>query len=151
MYIALTFVVDPGVHGGTEVQENSKGAWEEAFGGWELRWMSFAITMGGVGFMSIVLGLIVEAINSKMQNLKKGLGDVAETGHTVVLGWTSFTAQYIIQICLANESDNGGVIVVLDDKDKIGMETVRALSCGFACLGACHPCVRSSTPASAHG
>ena len=48
----------------------------------------------------------------------QGLGNVVEKDHSLILGWTSFTVQYILEICLANESEGGGVIVVLDDVDK---------------------------------
>eukprot|EP00935_MAST-01C_sp_MAST-1C-sp1_P002427 g2427.t1 len=57
-----------------------------------------------------------------MESLKKGKSDVVEEGHTVMLGWTQLSVDFIKEICDANESDGGGVIVVLADQDKQELE-----------------------------
>ncbi|KAH8068886.1 hypothetical protein JL720_12090 [Aureococcus anophagefferens] len=64
--------------------------------------------------MSTVLGLVVDVIREKMDQLKMGR-NVLEEGHSVILGWTD-RALIIEEIILANESEGGGQIVVLADE-----------------------------------
>jgi hypothetical protein len=88
------------------------------------RLLAFFISCVGILFMTIIIGFVVEGIAEKMEALKKGKGSVIESDHTVVLGYTSFTVEFIQEICDANSSEGGGVVVVLDDQEKEEMEKV---------------------------
>jgi len=46
------------------------------------------------------------------ENEKKSRSNVIESGHTLILGRNDKLMGVIRQLCLANESDGGGVIVV---------------------------------------
>jgi hypothetical protein len=86
------------------------------------RWLAIFITWTGILFFSVVLGLIVDAYQEKMDGLKKGRGKVVETDHTLMCGWSDKSIGIIKEIALANESEGGGVIVVLTPHPKEEIE-----------------------------
>eukprot|EP00947_MAST-08B_sp_MAST-8B-sp1_P000824 g824.t1 len=86
------------------------------------RAMSMVIALVGVLIFSVVIGVICQIIDSKLEALKEGKSNVVEKEHTVILGWTDKTVPLIKEICLANESEGGGVIVVLGDLPKEQLE-----------------------------
>ena len=49
-----------------------------------------------------------------------------ESGHTVILGWSDKLFGVLEQLCLANESLGGGVVVLLSDKPKEEQEDALA-------------------------
>ena len=67
-------------------------------------------------------GFVVDAVMEKMNDLRKGKSAVKEWNHTLLIGWTDRSIAFIAQICLANESDNGGIVVVLAERGKEEME-----------------------------
>jgi hypothetical protein len=71
---AWTFMADPGTHAGAITSTE--------------RALAFIITAQGILFFSIVLGLIVDAYQEKMEELKTGRSKVVERNHTLILGWS---------------------------------------------------------------
>lgn len=102
-------VADPGTHSDAE--------------GTGMRVVAFSTTMGGMCVFALMIGIISDFIGEKVDDLKKGKSRVIESGHTLMLGWSDMSLAIIQQIALANESENGGVIVVLAKNDKEDMET----------------------------
>jgi voltage-gated potassium channel Kch len=82
----------------------------------------FAMTMGGIFVVSILIGLITSGIESKLDELRKGRSVVCEEDHTVVLGWSEQIFSILSEISLANESRKHAAIAILADKDKVEME-----------------------------
>ena len=52
-----------------------------------------------------------------MQELKRGRNKVVESDHVVILGFTDKTLALICELCLAMESEGGGVIVIMDERN----------------------------------
>lgn len=86
------------------------------------------LSVNGILFLALILGLVVDAVREKIASLRKGLTPVVESGHTVVLGWTERTAAIVLEICEANRSEGGGVVAVLADLDKEQLEAEFAAS-----------------------
>ncbi|KAH8050194.1 hypothetical protein JL721_11455 [Aureococcus anophagefferens] len=61
-----------------------------------------------------------------VEHYRKGKSDVLESGHTVILGWSDKLFGVLEQLCLANESLGGGVVVLLSDKPKEEQEDALA-------------------------
>jgi hypothetical protein len=76
----------------------------------------------GILYLAVIVGLVVDAVREKMAALKKGLSPVIERGHSVILGWEQSTLNIVQQLALANESEGGGVVVIMADRDKEDME-----------------------------
>ena len=47
-----------------------------------------------------------------------------ESGHTVILGWSDKIFGVLAQLCLANESEGGGVVVLLSEMPKQDQEDI---------------------------
>jgi ion channel POLLUX/CASTOR len=82
------------------------------------------ISWFGVVIFSVLTGFVIDAVMEKMEDLKKGRSTVIETDHTLILGWTDKAAGLCREIANANESEGGGVIVVLDPLEKEELETI---------------------------
>jgi len=108
LWKSWTYVADPGTHADTE------GTLE--------RIIAFCVTIGGMLVFALMIGIISESIGEQVDNLRKGKSRVIECGHTLMLGWNDKSLPIIQQIALANESEGGGVVVVLAENDKNEME-----------------------------
>lgn len=47
------------------------------------------ITVGGIFVVGTLIGIITNGIDAKLEQLRKGRSFVAETDHTIILGWSS--------------------------------------------------------------
>jgi len=101
-------VADPGTHADAE--------------GMGMRIVAFSTTMGGMCVFALMIGIISDFIGEKVDDLKKGRSRVIESSHTLMLGWSDMSLAIIQQISLANESEGGGIIVVLAKNEKEEME-----------------------------
>ena len=107
-WVSWTYVADPGTHADAE--------------GFMERAAAFFITLGGMLIFALMIGIISEEIGEKVDELKQGRSRVIESDHSLILGWSDKALPIMQQICLANESEGGGMIVVLADFDKEEME-----------------------------
>ncbi len=90
--------------------------------GWGFRLSMFIVTIGGVFFISALIGVLTTGVEGKIEELRKGRSRVLENKHTVILGWSPQIFTIIPEIVAANENQPGGVIAILADKDKVEME-----------------------------
>ena len=107
-WVAWTYVADPGTHADAT--------------GTLVRFVSFLITIGGMVIFALMIGIISDFISERVDDLKQGKSRVIESDHTLMLGWSDKSLAIIEQICLANESEGGGQIVVLANDSKQDME-----------------------------
>lgn len=87
----------------------------------EQRFVGGFITVFGIIYLAAVLAFIVDMVRERMDSMRVGKGQVYESRHTVILHWTDRTIPLIQELCIANESSGGGVIVILA---KESMETM---------------------------
>ncbi len=80
------------------------------------------VTLVGVVVLSTLIGLISNGILKKLEDLRKGRSFVIEKDHVLILGWSSKIFTIISEVCIANENQKDGSIVILADKDKVLME-----------------------------
>ncbi|EGB11092.1 hypothetical protein AURANDRAFT_22280 [Aureococcus anophagefferens] len=90
------------------------------------RVVAVAVSLGGMFVTALLLGIVSEQITEKVEHYRKGKSDVLESGHTVILGWSDKLFGVLEQLCLANESLGGGVVVLLSDKPKEEQEDALA-------------------------
>lgn len=109
LWVNLTHILDPGVLGNHE--EN-----------WPFRLFMMVTTGLGLVIISTLIGLVSNGILTKMDDLRKGRSFVIERDHVLILGWSSKIFTIISEICIANENQKRGVIVILADMDKVLME-----------------------------
>jgi len=111
-----------------------------------LRSLTFVITVFGMLLFALMIGLISDFIARLLDQLHEGSAEVVEGGHVVILGWSESIVEVIRQLCLANDSEGGGVIAVLADVPKAEMErTLHARLPASKLLGSVVVC-RSGRP-----
>ena len=109
IWVNMTHMLDPGVLGNHE--EN-----------WPFRLFMMVVTFLGLVVISTLIGLVSNGILTKLDDLRKGRSFVIEEGHVLILGWSSKIFTIISELCIANENQKRGVIVILADMDKVAME-----------------------------
>lgn len=96
--------------------------------GWPTRLVGLFVTICGVFIAGSLIGLIASAVDQRISELRKGRSQVIESGHTLILGWSSRVPAIVSELVIANESRKNAAIVVLADVDKTEMEeTLRHL------------------------
>ncbi len=90
--------------------------------GWGFRLVMFLVTLGGVFIISTLIGVLTSGIENKLEDLRKGRSRVIETGHTVILGWSSQIYTILSELISANANQKDSCIVILGNKDKVEME-----------------------------
>lgn len=117
IWVNFTHILDPGVLGNHD--EN-----------WPFRLFMMVTTVLGLVIISTLIGLVSNGILVKMEELRKGRSFVIESGHVLILGWSSKIFTIISELVIANENQKDGCIVILADKDKIEMEDEIRLKVG---------------------
>lgn len=108
-WTSWTYVVDPGAQADAPSELIPRA-------------VSLFVTLGGLLVFALLIGIVGESIGEKIEDLKTGKSRVFESGHTLMLNWNDKSIAVIQQIALANESEGGGVMVVLSDLEKEEME-----------------------------
>ena len=90
--------------------------------GWGFRLIMFGVTLGGVFIISTLIGVLTSGIESKLDELRKGRSRVVESGHTVILGWSSQIFSVIAELVIANSNQKDACIVILAPKDMVEMQ-----------------------------
>ena len=98
------------------------GTMADDAGNWIFMILMLMVTLSGIFTVSILIGILTAGIEEKLENLRKGRSFVAETGHTVILGWSSQVFTILSELMIANENQKRACIVILADMDKIEMD-----------------------------
>ncbi|GAQ92636.1 ion channel DMI1-like [Klebsormidium nitens] len=108
-WASWTFVADPGTHAGEDT--------------WQKRLVAVPLTIGGMLFFALLIGLVSDAVSSKVDGLQKGASIVIEKHHTLVVGWTPKTVPLVEALSIANtDRKHKKTIVVLGEKEKEDMD-----------------------------
>lgn len=95
--------------------------------GWGARLVTFTFVFAGVFLTGSLIGVLVAAVNKRVDELRRGRGRVLESGHTVVAGWSPRLMAVLDELLAENPTKRGVTVVVLADRDKQEMEdTFRA-------------------------
>jgi ion channel POLLUX/CASTOR len=82
----------------------------------------FAVTLGGIFIISLLIGVLTTGIEGKIDSLRKGRSLVLEKGHTVILGWSEQIFTILSELIEANANQRLSVIVIMGQMDKVEME-----------------------------
>jgi voltage-gated potassium channel Kch len=69
-----------------------------------------------------VIGFITNLIADRMERLKKGKSPIIESGHTLILGWSSRVFPILQQLSVANENVSNPLVVIFSDQDREFMD-----------------------------
>lgn len=90
--------------------------------GWSFRILMLLVTLGGIFIVSLLISVLSNGLQTKLEELRKGRSFVVETNHTLILGWSSRIFLIISELVIANENQKNPRIVILADRDKVEME-----------------------------
>ena len=89
---------------------------------WSTRLLSLVVTIIGIFLAGSLIGLIANAVDQRVEELKRGRNPVIESGHTLVLGWSPHVPRIVGELVVANESERQASVVVLGPADAVEME-----------------------------
>ncbi|GGM15123.1 lipoprotein [Streptomyces fumigatiscleroticus] len=108
-WMSLLRTLDPGTMGGDT-------------GGPVFLLLMLTVTIGGIFIVSALIGVLTTGLNYRIQELRKGRSRLIERGHTIVLGWSEQVFTVVAELVEANQSERRSCVVILADRDKVGME-----------------------------
>jgi hypothetical protein len=108
LWTSWTYVIDSGAHSETQTALH--------------RTVSLLVTLGGMVIFALVIGLVSDQVGEYVDSLRRGKSRVVEAGHTLIIGQGDKLLPTVIQICMANQSEGGGLIVVLTRLPKTQLE-----------------------------
>jgi len=71
---------------------------------------------------SLIVGFVKSALKGMLKSIKMGKGRVFENGFSMLVGWNDRVLPLCEQLCMANESSGGDIIVVMAPRSKPGMD-----------------------------
>ena len=89
---------------------------------WTTRVISLLVTLSGIFLAGSLIGLIANAVDQKIESLRKGRSAVLEEGHTLVVGWSPRLPAILRELVIANANHRKQALVVLADRPKDEME-----------------------------
>jgi hypothetical protein len=91
---------------------------------WPTRLLGLVVTVAGIFIAGSLIGLIANAVDQRIEELRKGRSNVIESDHTVILGWSPRVPALVSELVIANESRKRAAVVVVAATDKTEMEEV---------------------------
>lgn len=82
----------------------------------------FLVTIASLFLVSIFIGILTNAIDHRIQELRKGRSPVIERDHTLILGWSPQIFTIISELIEANANKKNQTVVILAERDKVEME-----------------------------
>ncbi len=76
----------------------------------------------GLFITSILIGIIATGVENKFNDLRKGISDVQEQGHTTIIGFDSNVFDILKELIQANSNQKKACVVVLGEQPKEEME-----------------------------
>jgi Trk K+ transport system NAD-binding subunit len=89
---------------------------------WATRIIELFVTISGILIAGALIGLIANAIDQQVDNLRKGRSSVLEHDHTLVLGWSPRLPAILSELVNANENRKHAAFVVLAQQPKDELE-----------------------------
>lgn len=93
-----------------------------ADGPWPTRALGVVVTLLGIFLAGSLIGLIANAVDQRVEELRRGRGAVVEHGHTLILGWSDQVSRIVGELVIANESERDAAVVVLATAEKTEMD-----------------------------
>src|SRR5262245_46963622 len=82
----------------------------------------FVLAVGGIFIVSALVGLLTNAFQQKVEQLRKGRSPIVESDHTVILGWSDQIYTVVSELVEANESRRRATVAILAEQDKVDMD-----------------------------
>src|SRR5262249_31392584 len=91
-------------------------------GTWPYLFLMLGATLGGIFVVSAFIGILNTSLETRLAGLRKGRSLVAESGHTVILGFTPKIHTLLHELAEANANQPHACVVVMANEDKVKMD-----------------------------
>ena len=88
------------------------------------------VSLLGLLVVSTIIGVVTSGIKEKLDDLRRGRSIVVESGHTLIIGWSSKISSVVRELVIANANQGRSVVVILADLDKVDMKDQIATTVG---------------------
>jgi|GEM_PF-588911 len=99
------------------MQTLDAGNLSDAEGSFVYVFMMTISTIIGIFVTSMLISIISNGFQSRLENLRKGTSQVIEKNHTLILGWNDNVPVIVAELIEANRSAKKPVIVILSEED----------------------------------
>lgn len=89
---------------------------------WPTRVLGLLITISGIFIAGSLIGLIANAVDLRIEELRRGRSNVLENDHSLILGWSDRVPVIVSELVQAHQSRKRAAVVVIADIDKTEME-----------------------------
>jgi hypothetical protein len=92
------------------------------------------MSIAGILVISMLIGVINQALSERVTRLRKGRSEVIENNHIVILGWNELIFLIISELIQNHRKKSPLVIAIMANKDKVEMEDIinqRIINKGF--------------------
>jgi ion channel POLLUX/CASTOR len=89
---------------------------------WGFRFLMLGMTISSLFVFSALISTLTNTMQSRLEELRRGRSEVIESGHTVILGWSEQIFTVLSELVTARQDEQGSVVVILGEKDKLDME-----------------------------
>jgi Trk K+ transport system NAD-binding subunit len=89
---------------------------------WVARLVGLFMTLVGILIAGSLIGLIANALDQRIERLRRGRSQVIEHDHSLILGWSQRVPAIVRELVIANESRSHAAVVVVAEKEKEEME-----------------------------
>lgn len=101
-WLALTRTLDPGTFG--------------ADAGMRFRVLMLVVTLIGIFIVAVIIGLVSNAIDRRLESLREGRSLVVETDHTLILGYSQKVPAIVRELVEANRSRTRPAVAILSER-----------------------------------
>ena len=92
---------------------------------------TFILFITGLFVSGALIGALTTGLSNKLAEIRSGHSQVIETGHTVILGWSSHIFSIISELVIANENQSRSCVVILGNNQKPDMVTAINKNVGY--------------------
>merc|ERR1711981_1300529 len=89
---------------------------------WPTRLVRTFAAFANMFAFSLIVGFVKSGLKGMLKSIKMGKGRVLEKGFSMIVGWNDRVLPLCEQLCMANESNGGGIIVVMAPRNKPKMD-----------------------------
>ncbi|HEY5952609.1 MAG TPA: hypothetical protein VIV40_44220 [Kofleriaceae bacterium] len=91
-------------------------------GSWTFLFIMLFVTIGGIFVLSALIGILNNGFGTLIESLRRGRSHVIESGHTVIVGWSSKIDTLLSELATANENQRHACVVIIANRDKVDMD-----------------------------
>jgi hypothetical protein len=84
--------------------------------------IAISVWVASVTIAATIIAFVTSKLRDRVENLRRGKSPILESGHTLILGWSTRAFPIIQQLCVANANKRGAVIAIFANVNRSDIE-----------------------------